>query len=37
MNQPSYKLFTIFRFNPDKDIKPHYEKYVIDLNELGYV
>lgn len=33
MKQPSYKLFTIFRYNPDKDIKPHYEKYVIDLNE----
>lgn len=29
---PSYKLFEIYRFNPDKDIKPHIERYAVDLS-----
>lgn len=30
---PCYKLFEIYRFNPDKDIKPHMERYAVDLSE----
>lgn len=30
-----YKLFEIYRFNPDTDIKAHYEKYAININEIG--
>ena len=28
-----YKLFEVFRFNPNKDIKPHMERYAIDLSQ----
>ena len=31
--QKKYKIFSVFRFDNERDNKPHYEKYAIDLNE----
>ena len=31
--QKNYKIFSIFRFDNERDNKPHYEKYAVDLNE----
>lgn len=29
----SYRLFDIYRFNPAKDIKPHMERYAVDVSK----
>ena len=31
--QKNYKIFSIFRFDNERDNKPHYEKYAVDMNE----
>ncbi|KAK8803836.1 hypothetical protein WA158_001530 [Blastocystis sp. Blastoise] len=31
----NYKLFEIYRYNPECDNKPHYEKYAVDLNSCA--
>ena len=30
---PQYRLFEIYRFNPARDIKPHMERYAVDLSQ----
>ena len=30
-----YKLFEIYRHNPDKDVKPHMERYAVDTSKCG--
>ncbi|KAM7453616.1 hypothetical protein BLSTO_05635, partial [Blastocystis sp. subtype 1] len=35
-NKPkNYKIFSVFRFDNERDNKPHYEKYAVDLNDCG--
>ncbi|CBK20110.2 uncharacterized protein [Blastocystis hominis] len=31
----NYKIFSIFRFDNERDNKPHYEKYAVDMNDCG--
>ena len=31
--QKNYKIFSVFRFDNERDNKFHYEKYAVDLNE----
>ena len=33
--QKNYKIFSIFRFDNERDNKPHYEKYAVDMNEYN--
>ena len=27
-----YRVFEIYRYNPDKDTKPHMERYAVDVS-----
>ena len=29
----SYRLFDIYRFDPSKDVKPHMERYAVDVSK----
>ena len=33
----SYRLFDIYRFNPAKDIKPHMERYAVDVSKYELI
>ena len=32
-NESDYRLFSIYRFNPAKDCKPHMESYAVNIKE----
>ena len=33
----SYRLFDIYRFDPSKDVKPHMERYAVDVTKWDLV
>lgn len=33
-NQPSYKLFDVFRYRPETDRKPQMTRYAVDVNKF---
>lgn len=32
-NESDYRVFSVYRFNPEKDVKPHMESYAINIKE----
>lgn len=32
-NVSDYRVFSVYRFNPDKDVKPHVESYAVNIKE----
>lgn len=32
-NLSDYRVFSVYRFNPDKDVKPHVESYAVNIKE----